>query len=550
MIRWQDKDPATVERAVQALVRRLYPEASSIDGSGGDDGQDLIWRSPDGLVIFEVKSYTERLKNNQKAKIAGSLRRASAHGPVRWCLIVPRNHTPAELSWFDGLRDKDPNIELEWRGRDYLDENFAAHEDLTRLVEGEDYALLQRARELSMEQAALAGGIPDLLERYQKLQSRSLELSPHWRIDITTRPAGIDIVFGERYPGAAAADPIRFNPVFEFPADDADAEAIATDLHELLDYGGDITVPDRYIKSFDIEASNETRKLWGPLGPDSTPGKMRISSIENNEGLPLLCKLVLLAAGDTLKREVNISLTRRVAGQRGVTLTGSDASNVLQVKLRMNFRSDEGAAGRLDLSHQSFVGRLPHDVNPALQLLRHVDSGDRLELRLGPLRAGFSELDAKVLEYLHPFADLTETLTRLQDLTGQLIPIPSRFDSHDLTDLDSAVQALNGERAPLRFNQLTATIRAGQGHAFLRPLASQGYEGQIYATYEDLKVTFSDQAVDLGPMAVWGPKMRLANVAEIEDAAPGEEPIARFVCFDDGRLYLMRPTPTNPSRDS
>jgi hypothetical protein len=136
VIRWQDLDPAKVERAVQALVRRLHPLASSIDGAGGDRGRDVIWHSPDGLVIFEIKSYTRRLTNSAKRKIATSLRNAAAHRPVRWCLIVPLNPSPAELTWFDELRRRYPDCALEWRGRDWLDAQFAEHEDLRRLVEG------------------------------------------------------------------------------------------------------------------------------------------------------------------------------------------------------------------------------------------------------------------------------------------------------------------------------------------------------------------------------------------------------------------------------
>jgi len=60
VIRWQDQDPATVERAVQALLRRLHPDAVAIDGSGGDAGQDMRWHCPDGVVIFEIKSHTTR----------------------------------------------------------------------------------------------------------------------------------------------------------------------------------------------------------------------------------------------------------------------------------------------------------------------------------------------------------------------------------------------------------------------------------------------------------------------------------------------------------
>lgn len=51
------------------LVRELYPRAQGIDGRGGDGGRDIVWSSPDGLVIFEVKSHTDRLTRGQKNEI-------------------------------------------------------------------------------------------------------------------------------------------------------------------------------------------------------------------------------------------------------------------------------------------------------------------------------------------------------------------------------------------------------------------------------------------------------------------------------------------------
>lgn len=145
-----------------------------MDGSGGDGGRDTFWRSPAGLVIFEVKSYTRRLTSSAKRQIRASLVTAAQHRPVRWCVIMPLDASPAEEAWFEQRRREHPDIELEWRGRDWLDEQFAAHEDLRRTVEGSDYALLQRARELGQEQAVLARGVPDLLDRYQVLSTRAL----------------------------------------------------------------------------------------------------------------------------------------------------------------------------------------------------------------------------------------------------------------------------------------------------------------------------------------------------------------------------------------
>ncbi|WP_436528234.1 hypothetical protein [Actinoplanes sp. HUAS TT8] len=102
------------------LVRRLHPSAQAIDGSGGDGGRDIAWNSPDGLVVFEVKSYTSRLGSTQRRNIRDSLTTASQHDPAQWILILPLDPTPAEEAWFNGLRKDFSPTDLQWRGRDWL----------------------------------------------------------------------------------------------------------------------------------------------------------------------------------------------------------------------------------------------------------------------------------------------------------------------------------------------------------------------------------------------------------------------------------------------
>jgi hypothetical protein len=125
---WAEFDADKVERIAQLLVREACG-ATSIDGSGGDLAQDLRHDGPDGLTIFEVKSFTKRLTGSQKRQIVGSLSRAvELHRPYRWVLVIPLNPSPAELSWFNGLRSKFPDVELAWYGRDWLDGTIAGRE--------------------------------------------------------------------------------------------------------------------------------------------------------------------------------------------------------------------------------------------------------------------------------------------------------------------------------------------------------------------------------------------------------------------------------------
>jgi len=215
MIRWQDLDPARVERAVKMLIRGLHPSAQGIDGSGGDDGRDIRWDGPEGLVIFEVKSYAARLTSRQKSDIRASLMKAARHVPVRWALILPLDPSPSEERWFDGLRNEFAGISLQWYGRDWLDYQFASDESLRRYVEGTDYALLQRAAELGQEQAALSRGVDDLVARMRTLHAQAQELSPGWRVDFTAA-AGMTILrISERGSRESRSDLTIWSTIFD-----------------------------------------------------------------------------------------------------------------------------------------------------------------------------------------------------------------------------------------------------------------------------------------------------------------------------------------------
>lgn len=215
MIRWQDLDPARVERAVKLLIRGLYPNAQAIDGSGGDDGRDIRWDASEGLVIFEVKSYAVRLTSKQKSDIRASLTKAARHVPVRWALILPLDPSPAEEQWFDRLRNEFADIRLQWYGRDWLDYQFAHDEALRRYVEGTDYALLQRAAELGQEQAALGRGVNDLVARLCALHARAQELSPNWGVDFTAAAGFTILRISARGSRGQRSYPIIWSTIFD-----------------------------------------------------------------------------------------------------------------------------------------------------------------------------------------------------------------------------------------------------------------------------------------------------------------------------------------------
>src|SRR6266511_3810326 len=354
MISWIDKDPITVERAIKSLIRRLYPDVRAIDGSGGDGGRDLVRITQAGLVVFEIKSHARRLTDGQRRKIRTSLRKALERNMTTWILVLPLDHSPSEQEWFEGyLQVLAGQVKLEWWGRDWLDGQFAAHEDLRRYVEGTAYSLLGYASELGLETAALAGGIEDVFTRVSALARRTDELSPFWRLDMQRDANEFTFIWSEKYPGAAADDPIVLKPTFQFADDDSGATELRQALQRTLEYGGDVSIPGKYINAFDVECSEETRNLLWPRAGNTSQTGVRLKSNENNEGLPLPVNLRLVSRDGHVRNSLTVSLTRRVGGVRGVTLYGSDHSGILEISLRVGSGGEDGRIeGGFDLRYQ------------------------------------------------------------------------------------------------------------------------------------------------------------------------------------------------------
>lgn len=158
MLNWHDLDPLKVERAIEVLLRDMFPGLHSVDGSGGDGGRDAYLFDDGKIRVFEIKSYSRTLSGSQRRNIQRSLQVALIHQQTsEWILVIPHDHTPAEEEWFtQTLTRLAAPVTLNWWGRDWLDGQFASREDLTRYVEGPDGRLLHRAQQHGMEQAVLA----------------------------------------------------------------------------------------------------------------------------------------------------------------------------------------------------------------------------------------------------------------------------------------------------------------------------------------------------------------------------------------------------------
>lgn len=89
---------------MSVLLSHLHPTSTRVDGSGGDGGRDVQITTTDGIRAFELKSFTGRMGDAQRAQVKKSLEKGTELKPLDWTLIVPIDFTPGEADWFEGLR--------------------------------------------------------------------------------------------------------------------------------------------------------------------------------------------------------------------------------------------------------------------------------------------------------------------------------------------------------------------------------------------------------------------------------------------------------------
>ncbi|RIX60033.1 hypothetical protein D3P08_00100 [Paenibacillus nanensis] len=89
-----------------------------IDGSGGDDGIDVIVITPKNKkYIYQCKFYTGRLGSAQRKKITDSFLTAykKNKGLKKWILVVPKTLDINEFRWWNGFCEKHSDKEIQFK---------------------------------------------------------------------------------------------------------------------------------------------------------------------------------------------------------------------------------------------------------------------------------------------------------------------------------------------------------------------------------------------------------------------------------------------------
>jgi hypothetical protein len=529
MIAWESMEPQRLERAIQLLIKSIHLDAIAIDGSGGDAGQDIRWSSPFGLVIFEVKSFSDRLTPSRREQIQRSLIRALENRPSRWVLVWPLNPPPGALAWFEGLKPAATPTEIEWRGRDWLDLTIAGREDIRSFLEGPDYQLLRRAGEFGLEREALATG-SDYFRRLEGLQTLVDSMSPYWSWRPTSFEGETAMMLVSKTPDAARLDPIELVPTFEFPPEDPEAQALARQVRAALTTGGDFDVPGEYLSSFRITASSAaTQRLIGQ--PERDVARVAFRSVP--EEISHHGRL-RIRVGE-VDRAVDIRFTRRLRGVAGATLQGADASGSLEVELRLS--QDEGAEITLKLA--DVAGRLATDVVPVMLFLASMATQSTLHMDLDQAALGSFSIDHEWPEYIKPLGRYVLALAIVARHTDRLISIPDdvSMSEQDILDVIRLARALSGHRVRNSLKGFTAALVPKYVPEFLRSIPDEG--GALFIR-SNMSVNIGGTEIAIPGLATWLPKVRLTNREQLATNAGHEAPTAQFETFDGEGMYIIR----------
>jgi hypothetical protein len=433
---------------VAVLLSHLHSDARRIDGRGGDGGRDVQIQGADGIHAFEIKSFTGRMSPGRRAHVRSSLARAATLDPVDWTLIVPIDPTPRELTWFDGLRSTVP-FPLEWRGLTWLDAEFAQRPSIARyfLKDLKD-ELIDLATLLHVEEAALLGGGPAVIERAQKLVERANELDPFYRFKVTTDGARSSMTIVPRYPGADRDSPITTTFSLAFPNDEVGRNA-ADEFQRALDFGTGARVPPEFVRDASFAApANLGRRLEGAsieLMPSGAPGDAR-----------RMLLAVVDQSGSTLA-ETSVSLRITSWGRRGSLLEGGDRSGILSVHVTVDVHKRSFHI-KLSVSAHAFF---PDEGRPLARLLAVLVKPNLLIVRAEDgSEVGRSEiLTDDPLVYPH-FPKLVEDLALVQWAAGMSRQVGPDFSRDDIQSLAIGVALLRGERLEASWKRMRIVLSA------------------------------------------------------------------------------------------
>lgn len=219
-------------------------------------GRDVQMPTPDGLILYELKSFTGRLgaAGGRRRQVEKSLARAALLKPKSWNLVVPIDPTPEELDWFEGLKKNYP-FDMNWLGKTWLDGQMARHPQIPRyfLEDGSNEAIRLLREFHEMQAAAESTTMGGATDGLRAIADRLNDISPFYAIEVNVGPDGVEVGVRPRYVGAERDAPILVQLEGRFP-ESAEGRRLANQFREAIEYGREMHLGPENIAVFKVQA--------------------------------------------------------------------------------------------------------------------------------------------------------------------------------------------------------------------------------------------------------------------------------------------------------
>ncbi len=435
------------EDMVACLLNHLNRETRRIDGKGGDGGRDVQFELPGGLHIFELKSFTGRMGKVQRRQVARSLTKAAKLKPVRWELIVPIDPTEGELEWFKDLASG-YKFPIEWRGKTWLDTQFAERLFIWRyFCEGVKAEVLDLLREMHKEEAGLANGMPDVIDRARALATRANELDPFFTFKLELNGPRTKISIIPRYEGALEDRPITTQIEFRFDTNTPEGKAKFEEFRLAYDLGVAAEFSPDFISKVDIDAP-------AGLGGTYTQVHLTMGPGRNAAARPLDFEFAAVSPTGEVVERLSLTLAPESVGRKGAILVGHDRSGLLEARLVFGTDPVPGNTN-LHLRSGPFV---PHELLEAVRFFAALHAPNGLSVRTtdGMLSSQPTTCTAEPL--LDPlFPEFVANLALVQAATGIVREVGGDFERNDLANAAAGAALIRGEEAHQPGTDITLT---------------------------------------------------------------------------------------------
>lgn len=384
---WDHISRQQTEDVISMLLNHQYPNrAERINGSGGDDGRDVQLRLDDGLHAREIKSFTTTLTPAQKRQIKNSLLTAASLHPVDWEVLLPHDFTPAEVRWFDELREL-VDFPISWRGRTWLDTELSERPSIERYYFGGVAAEVERLLTMArQEEAALSQGVLDAIARIQRVVNDLNERDPFYKWEIRSDGTTAGLAYRPRYRGAEADYPLEVTMRFAFP-ETAEARAVEDQLRDSIEWGSGVSVPEEYIENINFNA------LVMPDVP--LAGRIEVSPADQDAFGTIYAAILDPADVELVELEFTGPST---AGQRGRRIDATDETGCVHLFLQADRHTNT-----IDINLNASIDR-PYDARAMRAAVRFLSRCARPNSIRVRLPSGTTLAQALLLDD-HPMAE-------------------------------------------------------------------------------------------------------------------------------------------------